>query len=503
MKTPLSLFICTSPRSGSYYFSDLLTRKGLPFGDEWFTPFQQGSKMEQYGLGKEASCSDYLQALSTRERRDGIFVIKVMYPNFREMMERLAGDYSNIRENELLGIISEIFPNPKFIFLRRRDPVAQAVSHLIAKQTGIWVKPKHQQQESHSQPVYSYTGIATTIKRRQQNEALWQQFFNQNHIVPLEVAYEDLQNDQQRVLEEVFEWLSIPLLWTEEPSKTERFSVMSTSVNAVWKKRYLEEQALCVDRRPRTSQELLEKLEIVDTTLQDSYTVSEPFSFKVFVQNKGTDPVEFRGDLNGDGWLMVLCSMEWGVRKEFFQQEIRPLDDGRLCAEFTVPGPRKPGLYPIHLALADRVMSHEDIRSASTFAKALQFQLPASRQKCRDLIPGIEDLPNGWQSLDWFGCFLDTRFPWLYHVDHEWLYIKQEHQPDGVYHVLDMHLGWVEIDPASYPEIKSLESDKAWVFKQRENDTRVFETIPSGEILRIPTNSSEDLQRLDNHPTEA
>lgn len=494
--TPLSLIICASPRSGSFFLSDLLNRCGLPFGDEWLTPFHEGSRKWQYGADPELPYLDYLRLLSEKERREGKFTLKVMYPQFRELRSALEAlempPGASFKDR-----IQAVFPNPRFIFLTRKDTLAQAISHWKARQTGQWVRRSGQSEQAGIEPVYSFIGIAQLIEERENIERNWRELFSQEALEVFPVVFEQLKREPRAEMESLFNWLGMEMPDSDLDNRDSRFSRMATALNDSWKDRFNEDLAQCRGPGDEDPGPDLAALSIREVDLKESYPLTEGCRFSVRVAASDGQLTAFRGSTDGQGWLRVVGSLKGPGTEDWFQQELR-LSGSDLVAECLLPPPGVAGDFRLKLALADGILGHETIEDRCAWSQSVRFFHTGPRAECRALLPDLQDLPNGWQCLPWFGHFLDDKFPWIYHADHEWLYLKPQVEKDGAYHVLDANLGWLEIHPQRYPRIRSLESNKEWTFICRDQEKRTFRDEQSGETFAAETNRPEHLKKLGN-----
>ncbi len=95
----------------------------------------------------------------------------------------------------------------KWIFIDRRDKHRQAISFYIANQTSAWSSLT----EPHREPVYSFEGIARSLKTLLQKVHSWNEFFRAKRIGPLRIAYEDLAADPAAHVQQVQDRFGIPL----------------------------------------------------------------------------------------------------------------------------------------------------------------------------------------------------------------------------------------------------------------------------------------------------
>lgn len=100
--------------------------------------------------------------------------------------------------------LRDLFGRILFVHLSRKDKVAQAVSYVRAKQSGLW----HQAADgteierlSEGQPLcYDAQAIAAQYQEMLQADEMWQNWFRQQDIQPLKINYETLSEAPQETL---------------------------------------------------------------------------------------------------------------------------------------------------------------------------------------------------------------------------------------------------------------------------------------------------------------
>ena len=147
---PKKLFLCSTPRSGSYLLCRYMINAGLGVPHEYFNPviirqmaprlglgpaveglkWRPRNKMDRLPFGKTARASEedflrkYLALLVPRRCQNGIFAAKVHFEQLAKVLENPTG------RNLLEGGV--------FVHLYRNDLLGQAVSTHFAKLTGRW-----------------------------------------------------------------------------------------------------------------------------------------------------------------------------------------------------------------------------------------------------------------------------------------------------------------------------------------------------------------------------
>jgi len=184
--------ICMTARSGSTVLTDQLkeTRKlGEPY--EFFNT----RKMLPKQLRKcgASTFEEYWQYIRNRfSTQNGCFGMKICFWDFFAFIET--------------GLFRKFFNGTKFVYLRRDDIVAQAVSLYIASEGGVWHKRRNGTflgLASNKDVVYDSARISEKIAWLSLEEARWRTFFSLAHIEPLDLAYEEVVESIPRAVEKV------------------------------------------------------------------------------------------------------------------------------------------------------------------------------------------------------------------------------------------------------------------------------------------------------------
>lgn len=96
------------------------------------------------------------------------------------------------------------------------------------------------------------------------------------------------------------------------------------------------------------------------------------------------------------------------------------------------------------------------------------------------LLPG----PRGRKSLPWFGTLYDQAYPWVYHLDHGWIYFASQ-DPAGTW-FYDRTLGWLWVNPQHYPYLWSANRAEWLFFLRTTRNPRWFYAFTSAEWLSAP-----------------
>ena len=221
-----SFLVCATPRSGSNLLADMLAGTGLVG--------QAGERFNHSELPTWAHRrpGDYLVHCAEDENGTGVFGLKLHW----DQLDRFLGLLRSLRaaggqDGEL---IAAVFPEPRYVHLRREDAVAQGVSWWKARTSGAWRGGR----EPRSEPVFDFDGIDERVERVQEHDREWARWLGENGIDALELTYERFVDDPGAAVRSTLAFLGVdvPADLHVEP-RTER---QSDAVNDEWIRRYRE-----------------------------------------------------------------------------------------------------------------------------------------------------------------------------------------------------------------------------------------------------------------------
>lgn len=210
------------PRSGSWLLCDLLRASGvMGVPAEYFNMhFGAPQLAGNFGVTETdvVPFQEYVTALKKyRTTPNGVFGFKIE-----------PKDLDPVVKSRALQIH---FPDSKFIYISRKDLVAQGVSYDMAKQTRQWhASPTSQSAEFDDARVRkSIDFIAGLV-------AAWEAFFVKNNIEPYRVEYETLLAEPHRVCSEICRFLGVE---TDHVFSIERSGLekQGNAVNEDWIRR--------------------------------------------------------------------------------------------------------------------------------------------------------------------------------------------------------------------------------------------------------------------------
>jgi LPS sulfotransferase NodH len=224
-----SYFVCGTPRCGSWLLCGLLTSTGVAGRPhEWFWRDTEDANRRAWGV---SGFPEYLARVrEAGTTPNGVFGSKLMWGQVEDLLTRLKQADEGAPH---AALFAQHFPKPRFIWIHRKDRVAQAVSWAKAIQTGRW---HHWDTASLlGAPVYNREEIDALAAEVAAGNAAWRAWFANNDIEPLGVLFEDVIADPAAVTRGALEFLGIQANGVSIAELTVR---STDPVNEGWLDRY-------------------------------------------------------------------------------------------------------------------------------------------------------------------------------------------------------------------------------------------------------------------------
>ena len=177
------------------------------FGRPWIADFARELGVIMDGdIDSRDFSVRYFDAVLTEGRAGSeIFGLRVMFETLDELATRLDNLFPAIES--LSDRFERAFGRPLYIHLSRQDKVAQAISLLTARQTGLWHRSADgaelERTAPHRDAVYNADAIEEQVGQLEAQDAAWAGWFVSHGITPLRLTYEDLARDPQAGLRKV------------------------------------------------------------------------------------------------------------------------------------------------------------------------------------------------------------------------------------------------------------------------------------------------------------
>lgn len=241
MKPRSSYTIWFSQRTGSTLLYKALESTGVAgVPREWFncppdllTTFQKKD---------HAELQEYLWKLGTTS--NGVFGISHSFyePHFSQLIETLRKfPVCPPNVTKRTAVWEQVFPNHRHIFMTRRNKVRLAVSWWRAIQSGEWHVPADESRKPVDlSDAYSFDAIDHLYNECSMREAGIQGFFDEGGITPLNIFYEDFDQNYERVVHTILDHLELDSssVTIAPPALTR----LADDVSEEWVQRFREER---------------------------------------------------------------------------------------------------------------------------------------------------------------------------------------------------------------------------------------------------------------------
>ena len=234
-----SYIIASVQRSGTHLLCSLLRNTGLAgWPDEHFLSKPSETWEERWVSPSRLA---YVEGVLRRNTSpNGVFGTVVMWNYFDRMLQMLQEipSYKNLQGAKLLA---EVLHRPKYIWLRRRNRLEQAISWAIACQTRVWAQKVGEKPQPRGLPKFDFKVIDEWLKRIETHETGWANYFGENHIDPLVVFYEDVVACNRRSAEHVLEFLGLPATAAAGIAPS-TFEKQANQISQEWTAAYFEQK---------------------------------------------------------------------------------------------------------------------------------------------------------------------------------------------------------------------------------------------------------------------
>jgi len=208
MMNPAICFIVASvQRSGTHLLCSILRSTGVAGSPAEYFLSKPGETWEDrwHAPSREAFVQNVLRQNTAA---NGVFGTVIMWSYFDRMLQMLQEipAYKNLKGADLLA---EVLRQPRYIWLRRRNRVEQAISWEIACRTGVWAQKIGEKPQPRIVPKFDFKVIDEWLNRIEAHETGWAKYFRENHIDPLVLFYEDVVACNRSSAEHVLEFLGM------------------------------------------------------------------------------------------------------------------------------------------------------------------------------------------------------------------------------------------------------------------------------------------------------
>ena len=202
--------------------------------ESYFRAPDQQSWADRWNLSRnvdgEIDYRDFVRAAQVAGGTpNGVFAARIMWGTMDELVINLRGVGATGTD---LDVLRHAFGPVRFVFLRRADTVAQAVSWTRAEQTQYW----HPGDAAVGEPTYSFNEVRRWHLMIGEHNAAWQDWFRRHDLKPLELWYEDLAANPTATVRALLSSLGLPS--PPDAQIVARDRRQADQTNADWVARY-------------------------------------------------------------------------------------------------------------------------------------------------------------------------------------------------------------------------------------------------------------------------
>ncbi|QYK40931.1 MAG: Stf0 sulfotransferase [Paracoccaceae bacterium] len=241
MPPPRALIICTTPRSGSTLVCALLRASGVAgWPESWFRAEDRAEYEADWGTAPGDSAAFLAAAIRAGQGRDGTFGLRIQGATLAPLLAELRALHGAMPADP--AVLERAFGPCRYVLVRRRDDVAQAVSRLKAEVSQVWHLDGVENDRPRATPAYDAARIDTFRAEAAAQNAMWQDWFATNGIAPRTLVYEEFAHAPAAAVTALLSGLGLsPAPGTVIAAPNRR---MADAESALWAARYRAERHL-------------------------------------------------------------------------------------------------------------------------------------------------------------------------------------------------------------------------------------------------------------------
>lgn len=502
-----TLLVAATHRSGSYLACDLIsTAGGLPFAEEYFN-FDLKTAREELKLSESVPRNRVLKTLmDRRESTHGIFAVKAMWPAFATLFYQLSETKS--ARQPFCATALQWLKSPSILFIRRRDKFRQAVSFEIAKQSGIWRKSDGEKTRK-SDLLYSYLRILACWDQIHKDEASWLYFFKTYGLAYHEIWYEDLVAEPIKEIKQALAHIGVGA--KREMPATSRFMKQSDALNREWTERFKARRSMDVQEgvASRTRKPSKDQNKGRNSAASDSISASirpkiskvemKPNSTKlVTVGLKNLGNISWEPEINAYARSDYYLELRYAKnpRGEFlWQTELEQVVPPGDTSELKLRLRSDTNLESFD---CDLLFIHPEGELVVQEALSVAIKVDKKWEVLSRIFHRIDPSEkSGWVRIKNFGDVWIENFPFVYLLEHGWIFVHEETSSPGIFCAMDSQLNYFVVHLNRPREFHILSegntSAKHFEFLGVEMGMRRFRDLKSGEINTHPLSYQSDL----------
>jgi LPS sulfotransferase NodH len=211
----LSYVICTAPRAGSTLLTEFLTGTNIAGKPaEYFDIHDHNEKYWTQKLGIQHDSEYFDRVVDTATTSNGVFGVKLLWHQSPAIIAKLA--HSLHRESggddSLHHLLRQKLGDVRYIWLRRQNKVAQAISYYRASRTGLWRSSDARTEQRARADVelpFNYALIDQNLRLVNEFDLRWHDYFHRHRLKALMIFYEHFAVNAEQTIQKINEFLGI------------------------------------------------------------------------------------------------------------------------------------------------------------------------------------------------------------------------------------------------------------------------------------------------------
>jgi LPS sulfotransferase NodH len=245
-KPSLNYVICTAPRTGSTLLAEALTGTnvaGRP--SEYFDVQDYNEKYWIRRLGIQSNDEYFDRVVAAGTTANGVFGVKLLWHQSPVLVAKLKASLgeaaSSAANGSLHGLLGEKLGEPRYIWLRRTNKLAQAISYYRASRTGLWrsVDTRTGMREIADQELpFDFAAISQFLRMVNHFDARWEEYFREHRVKVLMMVYEHFVEHYELGVHSVLDFLGVERAGVTV--KVPRLQRQADDRSLDWEQRFLE-----------------------------------------------------------------------------------------------------------------------------------------------------------------------------------------------------------------------------------------------------------------------
>lgn len=239
--------ICAAPRTGSSLLGEGLTSTGRAGRPREYFDIHKHNEQNWINEFKIAQDKDYLEkVIAAGTTPNGVFGLKLHWHQIPALAAKFAiasGTQLKSPNTALNELLRSRFPTINYLWLRRRNTVAQGISYYRATHSGIWrVRRAGETRPSAATAApFDFAEIDRFIKLVEDFDRNWNDFFTRQKIKPMVLIYEDFVADYENTIRAICKYLGVDS--KEISIRPHAFRQQADSLSLEWERDYRQKKA--------------------------------------------------------------------------------------------------------------------------------------------------------------------------------------------------------------------------------------------------------------------